>query len=265
MIKTRTTLLNLINQLTDECMDSEKKRLDFESKSNETSSEYTSQIETLVEQSKQNEQTILEKDKSIKQLQKDKHEYEQLINKLNEKIQEMQTEQESSDRHDMIKVQAKQIDEKDRIIDQLQDKILKLKNDTTLEEKALDPVKKVEQIVNDTEDDGIPEVSGTFEQVEEQPKQLKQNEQLKQRVIKPKKPQPFESSELVEEQTEQLASTESEDDDEVWIKVKHKGTKYIIVKGEQPQNVYEIDEDGSKGKRVGTRTESNGRKKYKFD
>ena len=71
---------------------SEKKRLDFESKSNETSSEYTSQIETPVEQSKQNEQTILEKDKSIKQLQKDKHEYEQLINKLNEKIQEMQTE-----------------------------------------------------------------------------------------------------------------------------------------------------------------------------
>jgi len=255
MIKTRTTLLNLINQLTDECMDSEKKRLDFESKSNETSSEYTSQIETLVEQSKQNEQTILEKDKSIKQLQKDKHEYEQLINKLNEKIQEMQTEQESSDRHDMIKVQAKQIDEKDRIIDQLQDKILKLKNDTTLEEKALDPVKKVEQIVNDTEDDGIPEVSGTFEQVEEQPEQPEQPEQKE-------KP---EQTQIVEEQPEQLASTESDDDDEVWIKVKHKGTKYIIVKGEQPQYVYEIDEDGSKGKQVGTRTESNGRKKYKFD
>lgn len=249
MIKTRTTLLDLINQLTDQCMDSEKKRLDFESKSNETSSEYTSQIETLVEQNKQNEQSILEKDKSIKQLQKDKHEYEQLINKLNETIQEMQTEQESSDRHDMIKVQAKQLDEKDRIIDQLQDKLLKLKHDTTLEEKAIDPVKKVEEIVNDTEDDGIPEVSGTFEQVEEQPEQPEQQEQTQK----------------VEEQPEQLASTESDDDDEVWIKVKHKGTKYIIVKGEQPQYVYEIDEDGSKGTRVGTRTESNGRKKYKFD
>jgi hypothetical protein len=240
MIKTRTTLLDLINQLTDEFMNSEKKRLNLESKTNETSSEYTSQIETLVEQSKQSEQRILEKNKEIKQLQKDKHEYEQLINKLNEKVEEIQAEQESSDRHDMIKVQAKQIDEKDRIIDQLQDKILKLKNDKTLDEKAVDPIKKVEEIVNDTEDDVIPEVSGTFEQVEEL--EEKPKEQVKEKHL-----------------------TESDDDDEVWIKVKHKGTKYIIIKGEEPQYVYEIDENDSKGKCVGTRTDVNGRKKYKFD
>ena len=50
-------------------------------------------------------------------------------------------EQKETDRHSMIKVQAKELEEKDRIIDRLEETILKLKGDTTLDTKEAQPKK----------------------------------------------------------------------------------------------------------------------------
>ena len=58
----------------------------------------------------------------------------------------------------------------------------------------------------------------------------------------------------------------SDDDDEVWIKVKHKKNSYFIVKNESPQYIYSIMDNNKKGNKIGYREMNivNGKKKYKY-
>jgi len=140
------------------------------------------------------------------------------IRELNEKMELLQVEEDNKNKHDIIKVQAKELDVKDNVIEHLQNKIIKLQDQET-EKKEVE--KQIDTIVNETkQNDG----------------EVKVND-----------------------------SSEDEEDEEVWIKVKHKSIRYIIVKGEDPQYIYEITENDTKGDKVGVRTDTNGRKKYEFD
>ena len=56
----------------------------------------------------------------------------------------------------------------------------------------------------------------------------------------------------------------SDEDEEVWIKVRSKGVQYIIIKDEQPQYLYTITGEGFKGEKVGLRDSINGRHKYEL-
>ena len=129
IIKTREQLNLLINGLIDGYIENEKSTGEFMTKRSKEIKDYTQNMESLINEIKQKDKTIGEKDDEIRNINKTKHEYELMINKLNEKIVELETEENQKNKHDMIKVQAKELDEKDRVIEQLQNKILKLKGD----------------------------------------------------------------------------------------------------------------------------------------
>ena len=241
MLSERQTLHELVDKLVDEYLSCETDSLKLKETSVAKEKEYLQQIKELKESlvSKETECSTLES--QIRQLNRDKHDYETMINSLNQTLEDSKQEQKETDRHSMIKVQAKELEEKDRIIDRLEETILKLKGDDTLETKEARPKKSKPK------------------------KKEPEKEPVKEPEKEPVKEPEIETvvSELVNEDP-----SESESDDEVWIKVKNKGHKYYIVKGETPQYIYEIDKDDQKGKRVGHRTESktkSGKKKYVYD
>tara|TARA_B100001115_G_scaffold183539_1_gene182715 strand:+ start:733 stop:1491 length:759 start_codon:yes stop_codon:yes gene_type:complete len=249
MLSERQTLHELVDKLVDEYLSCETDSLKLKETSVAKEKEYLQQIKELKESlvSKETECSTLES--QIRQLNRDKHDYETMINSLNQTLEDSKQEQKETDRHSMIKVQAKELEEKDRIIDRLEETILKLKGDDTLETKEARPKKSKPK----------------KKEPEKEPVKEPEKEPVKEPEKEPVKEPEIETvvSELVNEDP-----SESESDDEVWIKVKNKGHKYYIVKGETPQYIYEIDKDDQKGKRVGHRTESktkSGKKKYVYD
>ena len=239
MISDRQTLHELVDKLVDGYLSCETDSLKLKETSVAKEKEYLQQITELKESLVSKETECSDLESQIRQLNRDKHDYETMINSLNQTLEDSKKEQKETDRHSMIKVQAKELEEKDRIIDRLEETILKLKGDDTLETKEARKSK--------------PKKKEPVKEPEPQPEPQPEKEPEIETVV----------SELVNEDP-----SESESDDEVWIKVKNKGHKYYIVKGETPQYIYEIDKDDQKGKRVGHRTESktkSGKKKYVYD
>jgi chromosome segregation ATPase len=291
IIKTREQLNLLINGLIDGYIENEKSTGEFMTKRSKEIKDYTQNMESLINEIKQKDKTIGEKDDEIRNINKTKHEYELMINKLNEKIVELETEENQKNKHDMIKVQAKELDEKDRVIEQLQNKILKLKGDPkSCVEKQLneyndmidEPEKKQsdepeqeqldeqpeeqEQEQSDKVDELEQEQSGELEQEQSgEPEQEQSGEPEQEQSGEPEQEQPGEPE---QEQPDETDEQSSEEDEEVWIKVKNKGIKYIVVQNQEPQYLYEITDNETKGKKVGVRTKSetkgSGKIKYKY-
>ena len=218
IIQTRETFNNLVNDLLNDYTKMSSDLNDIKKNKNIDIKKNNLNITTLMKEIKEKDELLLEKDKEISNINKTKHEYEVMINSLNEKMELLVKEEDNKNKHDIIKVQAKELDVKDNVIEHLQNKIIKLQDQET-EKKEVE--KQIDTIVNETkQNDG----------------EVKVND-----------------------------SSEDEEDEEVWIKVKHKSIRYIIVKGEDPQYIYEITENDTKGDKVGVRTDTNGRKKYEFD
>lgn len=255
MISERQTLHGLVDKLVDGYLSCETDSLKLKETSIAKEKEYLQQITELKESLVSKETECSELESQIRQLNRDKHDYETMINSLNQTLEDSKKEQKETDRHSMIKVQAKELEEKDRIIDRLEETILKLKGDTTLETKEARKSKPKKK-----EPEKEPE-----------PQPVKEPEPQPEKEPEPQPEPQLEKEPEIETVVSGLVNedpSESESDDEVWIKVKNKGHKYYIVKGETPQYIYEIDEDDQKGKRVGHRTESktkSGKKKYVYD
>jgi hypothetical protein len=216
-IQTRETFNNLVNDLLNDYTKMSSELNDIKKNKNIDIKKNNLNITTLMKEIKEKDELLLEKDKEISDINKTKHEYEVMINSLNEKMESLVKEEDNKNKHDIIKVQAKELDAKDNVIEHLQNKIIKLKGQET-DKKEVE--KHIETIVNETNqnhDTKVNDYSG------------------------------------------------DEEDEEVWIKVKHKGIRYIIVQGEDPQYVYKITENDTKGDKLGVRTDINGRKKYEFD
>jgi len=218
IIQTRETFNNLVNDLLNDYTKMSSDLNDIKKNKNIDIEKNNLNITTLMKEIKEKDELLLEKDKEISDINKTKHEYEVMINGLNEKMELLVKEEDNKNKHDIIKVQAKELDVKDNVIEHLQNKIIKLQDQET-EKKEVE--KQIDTIVNKT----------------------KQNEG----------------------KVKVNDYSGDEDDDEVWIKVKHKSIRYIIVKGEDPQYIYEITENDTKGDKLGIRTDTNGRKKYEFD
>lgn len=222
IIQTRETFNNLVNDLLNDYTIMSSDLNDIKKNKNIDIEKNNLNITTLMKEIKEKDELLLEKDKEISDINKTKHEYEVMINSLNEKMESLVKEEDNKNKHDIIKVQAKELDAKDNVIEHLQNKIIKLKGQET-DKKEVE--KHIETIVNETI------VNET-------------NQNLDAKVND---------------------SSGDEDDEEVWIKVKHKGIRYIIVQGEDPQYIYRITENDTKGDKLGVRTDINGRKKYEFD
>ena len=127
MLSERQTLHELVDKLVDGYLSCETDSLKLKETSVAKEKEYLQQIKELKESlvSKETECSTFES--QIRQLNRDKHDYETMINSLNQTLEDSKKEQKETDRHSMIKVQAKELEEKDRIIDRLEETILKLK------------------------------------------------------------------------------------------------------------------------------------------
>ena len=143
----------------------------------------------------------------------------------------------------MIKSQAKLIDEKDHMITILNQKITRL--DSQLQKKETITEEQIQTKLNEEINQTTPDISPEPE-------------------LEPIIPETTEKGGLDTSLEHESSESESEDD-EVWIQITYKKKKYILVKDETPQYIYEITENKTKGKRLGTRTIVNGRKKYQFD
>ena len=266
IIKTREQLNLLINGLIDGYIENEKSTNEFMTKRSKEIKDYTQNMESLINEIKQKDKTIGEKDDEIRNINKTKHEYELMINKLNEKIVELETEENQKNKHDMIKVQAKELDEKDRVIEQLQNKILKLKGDPKLSvEKQLN---EYNTMIDEPEQEQSDEPQQEQSDEQEQPDEVDEPEQEQSDEPEQEQEQPDEVDEPEQEQSDETDEQSSEEDEEVWIKVKNKGIKYIVVQNQEPQYLYEITDNKTKGKKVGVRTKSetkgSGKIKYKY-
>ena len=227
IIQTRETFNNLVNDLLNDYTKMSSELNDIKKNKNIDLEKNNLNITTLMKEIKEKDELLLEKDKEISDINKTKHEYEVMINSLNEKMESLVKEEDNKNKHDIIKVQAKELDAKDNVIEHLQNKIIKLKGQET-DKKEVE--KHIETIVNETNNDDDSKVNET-------------NPNLDTKVN----------------------DSSGDEDEEVWIKVKHKGIRYIIVQGEDPQYIYEITENDTKGDKLGVRTDTNGRKKYEFD
>ena len=72
--------------------------------------------------------SLINKDSIISKLNQDKYQYETIINGLNDKIDSIIADKSINDKHSIIVIQANELDKKDRVIEQLQDKLNKYLN-----------------------------------------------------------------------------------------------------------------------------------------
>ena len=165
----------------------------------------------------------------IRDLKKKCHDYEQMINKQGERITEMEEEQLCNDKVSIVKLQAKSIEEKDKHIEHLENKIKQL-----TERPSIKPV--------------ISEASLPKPDIE---KEIDDNGDLVVKLQEPPK------------ETEKPESSEEED---IQLKsVKYKGERYYIIVGEDPQYVYNIKDEGELGEKRGVRTPKSKGKGYDYD
>jgi hypothetical protein len=186
-------------------------------------------------------QEISEKDKYLLLNEKKLHDYEQMINKIQE---EANKEMDANNRGNMIRILDKENNEKDLIIQQLNQKI----NNLDCKLKQLSET-NIDLVINENIDSNLNENS---------------NDNVDDKIIgwsptSSKQPVIDNSNDkkINEETNNDTLNDEESDDGAVVEIITHYKKEYYIIEGEDPQYIYAI-EDGELGDKVG---EMKGKKK----
>ena len=118
IINNKDTIVNTLNNIITEYVDIQSKYNNLLKDNNENRKNNNKIIEEL-------NKSLNDKDSIISKLNRDKVEYENIINGLNDKIELLLNEKESENKHSILVNQANQLEEKDRVIEQLQNKLSK--------------------------------------------------------------------------------------------------------------------------------------------
>ena len=246
--ETRDILHKISNELVDSYLQNLQEKAEKDVQENQN-------IVMLTQQNKLQFQEIEQKDKEISDYKKKCYDYEQIINKYQEKMVEMEEEQKCEDKVSIVKVQADELTKKDQYIEQLQNKIKFLQN----EKKNVSF--KIEDDIIEENTEGLSkelseELSGgwspTSNKTPSPQDKGKEEEEEKDKNEK----------EVIQENQEENL----EEDDEIEYKrIKYKGERYYIVVGEEPQIVYEILDDEDVGDRVGIRKKKTKGTGYNID
>lgn len=236
------------------------------------------QIQTHMEQ-------IQKQESEIRELKKQKHEYEEMIRNLQDKLHDTQTkaqeEESSKTRFNMMKLQAKEITEKDREIDRLNRLVLLLKKKNETKKKSQETSKQLDGGWSPTasktprqDEDNNPDVIDTvLSSVSDSVLKLEQEDQEdKQEEVVTMEPEPSpsqdekdvtrpsESEQAMEEtpaetevaETEVTETEVAETEEVVELEVlTYRKKKYIIVKGDKDNNLYAWLEGDNKGELLG--------------
>jgi len=203
-------------------------------------------IKDLTEQINIQKKEIDDKDKIISNFNKKCYDYEQVINNYQEQMVSIEEEKKTNNKVSIVVSQANELENKDRYIDQLENKIrlIKSKNigitESPISKDKSNNVFKSEEI--DKEEN-------------EKEEEVKEDEQ----EVKGEK-----QDELLDESNINKNYTSSEDEEEITYKrITYKKVKYYIIVDQEPQYVYSIDDNGDPGESIGIRTKKNS--KYSID
>ena len=216
----RSKLINLVDEITDSYSSILEEKYENKDKENKD-------FVFLNNQNKSQKEELEEKDNQIKDLNKKCYDYEQMINSYQERMKEIEEEQLCNNKVSIVKSQANALDEKDKHIEQLEQKIKLMQSIGQTTEKNVSV--KIEEVKSP--------IIGFSPTINEN------------NSVKPVEPLILESS-----------------DEDVQIKsVKHKNNKYYIIVGEEPQFIYKIDDDDEIGDKLGKRTPKKKGKGYDYE
>ena len=300
------------------------------------------EMRTMITNIRSLEKTHLDKDNRIKLLEKTIYDYEKIIENLNSKLEIKEEYEKESDRHDMLRIQAKEITEKSREIDRLnnllefhkKEKYKSKKIDTILDtvskkdkskdinlQEVVEPVNeetgevnpnfiypppesepspggsidmeistdlKLELIEPITTIDGpqssVSPNGSLDDNKEEEKEEVKKDKKIEEKIevkievkeekieekieVKIDKKEIKETPEEIEEnikKIERVGVPNKKDSEEVkkLMRVKSKNNYYFVYKGDNPQDVYEYNEEKRAEKIIGKRTKIDG--KYKLE
>lgn len=245
--ETRDTLVKHINNLTMNYSQLLHEKTNIESNKN-------TEILLLNNQNRLQLQEIQTLNEEISGLNKKCYDYEVIINDYQNKMVEIESEVEQRDKVSIMKVQADELDKKDRYIEQLQSKIKYLQGDKqniSLKfmdvDTNLEPEPEVANIVVANEVVESDKSGGWSPTSSNSPVQVVKTPVVEQSV---------EDDKMDTENDNDNVSVIDNDSDSIDIeykRIKYKGERYYIIVGEEPQVVYEILEDDDVGDRVGIR------------
>lgn len=200
-------------------------------------------INDLTEQINIQKKEIDDKDKIISNFNKKCYDYEQVINNYQEQMVSIEEEKKTNNKVSIVVSQANELENKDRYIEQLENKIKIIKsknigiNEYPLSRDKSNNVFKSEEI--DKEEKEVKEEKEEIEVIEEK-------------------------EEIEDESNINKISTSSSDEEEITYKrITYKKVKYYIIIDQEPQYVYNIDDNGDPGESIGIRTKKNS--KYSID
>ena len=185
---------------------------------------------------------ILELENALSNKNKTINDYENMIRDLEDKLNEILVEKKEEDRFNIVKVQAKTIQEKENEIERLEELLKKKKNDDPKIEKLIESVEK--ETNNDSE----------ISIIETQEVQEVQENQEVQEV---------KETQEVHETKEESDGDDGDDNYEILV---YRKKEYWIKKDDNPISVYEIIGDDELGKKIGSYSEGkNGKMKVVLD
>ena len=244
--ETRDTLVKHINSLTLNYSQLLHEKTNIETNKN-------TEILLLNNQNRLQLQEIQTLNEEISGLNKKCYDYEVIINDYQKKMVEIESEVEQRDKVSIMKVQADELEKKDRYIEQLQSKIKYLQGDKqNISLKFMDI---------DTNLEPEPEVAVANEVVES-------DKSGGWSPTSSNSPVQVVETPVVEDDKMETENDNDNDSDSIDIeykRIKYKGERYYIIVGEEPQVVYEILEDDDVGDRVGIRKKKSKGKGYDID
>ena len=178
----------------------------------------------------------------IRSLKKQIHEYEEMINSLQSKLEIASEEEQENNKFDMLRIQAKEITMKDREIDRLNGLIKNLKK------KEVKPSDKIDSVIKQVTQKEESSISVLIEEKEEE------EEENPPKEDSPKEDSPKEDSpkeDFPKEDSPKEDSPKEDKGDRLTLTYRNK--KYYIYEDEKPQYVYEKLENSDVGKVLGER------------
>ena len=248
--ETRDTLVKHINSLTLNYSQLLHEKTNIETNKN-------TEILLLNNQNHLQLQEIQTLNEEISGLNKKCYDYEVIINDYQNKMVEIESEVEQRDKVSIMKVQADELEKKDRYIEQLQSKIKYLQGDKqNISLKFMDVDTNLEPANEVVTNDVVDKSGGWSPTSSSSPVQVVEQTSVETPVVK-------QTSVVNQSVKDDKMETENDNDNDnvsdsdsidiEYKRIKYKGERYYIIVGEEPQVVYEILDDDDVGDRVGIR------------
>ena len=228
-------------------------------------------IKKLTDQIIIQKREIDDKDKMISSQNKKCYDYEVVINEYQDRMVKIEEETKTNNKVSIVISQANELENKDRYIEQLENKIKLIKsknigisespisrsNDVFKKDVELDMSDKENETVDGHETEDVKsDIVSEDENVDGDVKSEIGDGTVDGDVKSVTEDESVETGSI---------NSSSEDEDISYKRITYKKIKYFIVIGQDPQIVYKMEESGDPGERVGIRTKKNSKFVITFD